>query len=79
MYDRVSATNSMLASIEILSLYIDAFIVSANSNLGRVAMLRGGMRRLAQGVKVRPFDIYWFPTLWKVVYPECDGTDNCLV
>lgn len=69
----------MLASIEVLSLYVDGFIVSANSNLGRLSMIRGGIKRLAQGVKIRPFDLYFYPTSWKPVYPECDGTEKCEV
>lgn len=77
VFQRVTSTQAMLASVEVMALNLDAAIVSSNSNLGRFAMLRGGQERLDGGVRVRPFDIYFFPTQWKVIYPGCDGTISC--
>ncbi|GAA6062899.1 hypothetical protein JCM10212_004348 [Sporobolomyces blumeae] len=76
---RAADAQSMFVGTELLANYVDAAVVSPNSNLGRVIFARAGPRRVTQEGLLRSVDIYWHP----VHYPPfkatetwggCDGT-----
>lgn len=46
-----------MATIDVLARYADTFVVTTNSNVGRIAVLRGHGTDV-----VHPSDSYWYPT-----------------
>lgn len=84
MEDRVADTKVLFADLAVLARHADAFIVSNNSNLGRIAFLLAGKKRILE-TRMRGFDLYWcvclfprvlyaltrghrFPTLFKPIF-----------
>lgn len=56
---RIEDTHRFLAEIDILANWVDAAVVSANSNAGRLIMTRGGPTRVINEHRVRSVDIPW--------------------
>ncbi|BGP43482.1 hypothetical protein JCM10449v2_007517 [Rhodotorula kratochvilovae] len=65
----------MLVQADILANYVDAAVVSANSNTGRtLVFLRGGPQRVLEEQRIRSVDVYWHPTNFPPFKGKCDGT-----
>ncbi|GAA5823125.1 hypothetical protein JCM3770_005259 [Rhodotorula araucariae] len=73
--ERLDDTNRMLVQTDILANYVDAAVVSANSNTGRaLILLRGGPARVIDEYRIRSVDIYWHPVQFPPFKGKCDGT-----
>lgn len=57
--DRIDDTERFLAEADILANYVDAAVVSANSNTGRLIFTRGGPSRTMDEYRVRSVDLPW--------------------
>ncbi|BGP47935.1 hypothetical protein JCM10450v2_003801 [Rhodotorula kratochvilovae] len=73
--DRLDDANRMLVQTDILANYVDAAVVSANSNTGRaLILLRGGPARAIDEYRIRSVDLYWHPVQYPPFKSICDGT-----
>ncbi|GAA5868969.1 hypothetical protein JCM1840_000435 [Sporobolomyces johnsonii] len=63
--ERLDDTHNLLAEAEILANYVDAAVISANSNVGRLILLRGGVRRAVYDQAIHSVDVYFHPTHWQ--------------
>ncbi|KZV96404.1 hypothetical protein EXIGLDRAFT_765365 [Exidia glandulosa HHB12029] len=68
---RLALTRQLVAELIVYSKYADAFVVSGNSNIGRIALLLAGEEgamgppgHRATGGRVRSIDVPWFPGVW---------------
>ncbi|KZV96394.1 hypothetical protein EXIGLDRAFT_747650 [Exidia glandulosa HHB12029] len=68
---RLALTRQLVAELIVYSKYADAFVVSGNSNMGRIALLLAGEEgamgpsgHRATGGRVRSIDVPWFPGVW---------------
>ncbi|GAA5939727.1 hypothetical protein JCM1841_003561 [Sporobolomyces salmonicolor] len=66
--ERLDDTRNLLAEAEILANYVDAAVVSVNSNVGRLILLRGGVPRAVEDQAIRSVDVYFHPTHWQPTY-----------
>ncbi|GAA5982078.1 hypothetical protein JCM10908_004729 [Rhodotorula pacifica] len=67
-------TQRFLAEADILANYVDAAVVSANSNTGRLILTRGGPTRVVDEHRIRSVDIPWHPMQFSPFAGLCDGT-----
>lgn len=75
---RVADTRELLAGITIAAELSDGVVASVNSNLGRIILTAAGRDKIRRG-RARSVDVFWYPTFWAPVWPECDGmTGGCL-
>ncbi|POY75527.1 hypothetical protein BMF94_1430 [Rhodotorula taiwanensis] len=58
---RIEDTHRFLAGIDILANWVDAAVVSANSNAGRMILARGGPSRVLDEQRIRSVDVPWHP------------------
>ncbi|GAA5983225.1 hypothetical protein JCM11641_006856 [Rhodosporidiobolus odoratus] len=72
--DRLEDTHRMLTQGDLLANYVDAAIVSANSNSARLMFTRAGPARVLDESRVRSVDIPWHPVQWSPFKGRCDGT-----
>ncbi|POY71752.1 hypothetical protein BMF94_5113 [Rhodotorula taiwanensis] len=73
--DRIDDTERFLAEADILANYVDAAVVSANSNTGRLIFTRGGPSRTMDEYRVRSVDLPWHPMQFPpFANVGCDGT-----
>ena len=56
---RLEDTQRFLAEADILANYVDATVVSANSNTGRLIFTRGGPTRAIDEYRIRSVDVPW--------------------
>lgn len=68
---RLALTRQLIAELIVYSKYADAFVVSGNSNMGRIALTLAGEEgalgppgQRATGGRVRSIDVPWFPGMW---------------
>lgn len=68
---RLALTRQLVAELIVYSKYADAFVVSGNSNMGRLALLIAGEEgamgppgHRATGGRVRSIDVPWYPGMW---------------
>ncbi|KZV80890.1 hypothetical protein EXIGLDRAFT_780389 [Exidia glandulosa HHB12029] len=68
---RQALTRQLVAELIVYSKYADAFVVSGNSNMGRLALLIAGEEgamgppgHRATGGRVRSIDVPWYPGMW---------------
>lgn len=74
---RLAITRQLIAELTVYSRHADAFIVSGNSNLGRLALTlsgeEGALGRPGQrvlGGRVRSIDVPFYPTTWpRSIFP----------
>lgn len=57
--DRLEDTHRFLAGIDILANWVDAAVVSANSNAGRLILVYGGPARVIKEQRIRSVDVPW--------------------
>ncbi|KAH7087281.1 hypothetical protein BKA62DRAFT_627755 [Auriculariales sp. MPI-PUGE-AT-0066] len=66
---RLALSRQLIAELTVYSRMAGAFVVSGNSNLGRLALLLGGVEgSLGYGVSedlIRSVDVPWFPTAYR--------------
>ncbi|GAA5944735.1 hypothetical protein JCM3775_006482 [Rhodotorula graminis] len=73
--DRRDDTQRMLVQTEIMANWVDAAVMSANSNTGRaLILLRGGPARAVDEYRLRSVDLYWHPVQFPPFKGRCDGT-----
>ncbi|KWU46154.1 hypothetical protein RHOSPDRAFT_32146 [Rhodotorula sp. JG-1b] len=71
---RLEDTQRFLAEADILANYVDATVVSANSNTGRLIFTRGGPTRAIDEYRIRSVDVPWHPMQFAPFAGFCDGT-----
>ncbi|BGP55207.1 hypothetical protein JCM8202_003789 [Rhodotorula sphaerocarpa] len=71
---RIDDTERFLAEADILANYVDAAVVSANSNTGRLIFTRAGPARAIDEYRVRSVDLPWHPMQFPTFAGLCDGT-----
>lgn len=78
---RKALTRQLVAELTVYSRYADAFVVSGNSNLGRLALALAGEEgamgmpgKHRFGGRVRSIDVPFFPTMrLESIYPDPDS------
>lgn len=66
---RLALSRQLIAELTVYARLADAFVVSGNSNLGRLALLLAG-ERAARGGRVRSIDVPWYPTTYRpAIFP----------
>ncbi|GAA5870621.1 hypothetical protein JCM3774_001705 [Rhodotorula dairenensis] len=71
---RLDDTQRFLAEADVLANYVDATVVSANSNTGRLIFTRGGPTRAIDEYRIRSIDVPWHPMQFAPFAGYCDGT-----
>ncbi|GAA5820870.1 hypothetical protein JCM11251_001852 [Rhodosporidiobolus azoricus] len=69
---RIADTRDLLSNVAMLAKRADGFVVSANTNIGRVASLMA-----ERPFAVSTLDFWWHPTLFLLSYPDCTGVGVC--
>ncbi|EJD50136.1 hypothetical protein AURDEDRAFT_112280 [Auricularia subglabra TFB-10046 SS5] len=66
---RLALSRQLIAELTVYAQMADAFVVSGNSNLGRLALLLAGEEAARSG-RVRSIDVPWYPTTYRpAIFP----------
>ncbi|GAA5865313.1 hypothetical protein JCM8547_005052 [Rhodosporidiobolus lusitaniae] len=70
---RIADAQDLLSNVAMLARRADGFVVSGNTNIGRVASLMSN-----RPMAVTNIDFNWHPTLFLLSYPKCNGLGVCI-